>query len=67
MGKHGAGVPDRFDMAAKVSGPVRSTSPDGRQARLIARLDNLGKGASGAAVQNLTLMAGLAETTGLRL
>jgi N-acetyl-gamma-glutamyl-phosphate reductase len=42
-------------------------SPDGRQARLVAVLDNLGKGASGAAVQNLNLMAGLDETTGLRL
>lgn len=40
---------------------------DGRQARLVARLDNLGKGASGAAVQNLNLMAGLPETAGLRL
>ena len=29
------------------------------QAVLVARLDNLGKGASGAAVQNLTLMLGL--------
>lgn len=29
------------------------------QAILVARLDNLGKGASGAAVQNLTLMLGL--------
>ena len=40
---------------------------DGSQARLIAVLDNLGKGASGAAVQNLNLMAGLEETTGLQL
>lgn len=40
---------------------------DGSQARLIAVLDNLGKGASGAAVQNLNLMAGLDETAGLRL
>ena len=40
---------------------------DGSQARLVARLDNLGKGASGAAVQSLNLMAGLAETAGLRL
>jgi N-acetyl-gamma-glutamyl-phosphate reductase len=31
-----------------------------RQAVLVARLDNLGKGASGAAVQNLKLMLGLA-------
>jgi N-acetyl-gamma-glutamyl-phosphate reductase len=30
-----------------------------RQALLVARLDNLGKGASGAAVQNLRLMLGL--------
>ncbi|KHK92472.1 N-acetyl-gamma-glutamyl-phosphate reductase [Novosphingobium malaysiense] len=42
-------------------------SKDGSQARLVAMLDNLGKGASGAAVQNLNLMAGLDETSGLRL
>jgi N-acetyl-gamma-glutamyl-phosphate reductase len=35
------------------------------QALLIARLDNLGKGASGAAVQNMNLMFGLPEATGL--
>ena len=43
------------------------SAEDGRQARLVAVLDNLGKGASGAAVQNLNLMAGLPETAGLRL
>ena len=32
---------------------------EGRQAVLVARLDNLGKGASGAAVQNMELMLGL--------
>lgn len=37
------------------------------QVRLVAALDNLGKGAAGAAVQNLNLMAGLPETEGLRL
>ena len=42
-------------------------SPDGTQVRLLAMLDNLGKGASGAAVQNLNIMAGLDETSGLRL
>jgi N-acetyl-gamma-glutamyl-phosphate reductase len=42
-------------------------APDGSQARLVAVLDNLGKGASGAAVQSLNLMAGLDETAGLRL
>ncbi len=37
----------------------------GEQARLVAMLDNLGKGASGAAVQNLNIMLGLDEATGL--
>jgi N-acetyl-gamma-glutamyl-phosphate reductase len=36
-----------------------------QQARLVAVLDNLGKGASGAAVQSLNIMLGLPETTGL--
>ncbi len=35
------------------------------QVRLVARLDNLGKGASGAAVQNLNIALGLNEWTGL--
>ncbi len=35
------------------------------EARLVALLDNLGKGAAGAAVQNLNLVLGLAEHTGL--
>ena len=51
---------DRLDLAVYAS-------PDGIQARLIAMLDNLGKGASGAAVQSLNLMAGLPETAGLAL
>lgn len=38
---------------------------DRGQARLVALLDNLGKGASGAAVQNLNLMLGLPEGAGL--
>jgi len=33
--------------------------PELGQAVLLARLDNLGKGASGAAVQNIKLMLGL--------
>lgn len=40
-------------------------SADAGQARLVALLDNLGKGASGAAVQNLNLMLGLEEAAGL--
>ena len=39
----------------------------GWNVRLVARLDNLGKGASGAAVQNLNLLCGLPETAGLKL
>ncbi|HLH51934.1 MAG TPA: N-acetyl-gamma-glutamyl-phosphate reductase, partial [Roseiarcus sp.] len=35
--------------------------PTQRQAVLVAKLDNLGKGASGAAVQNLKLMLGMNE------
>ncbi len=41
------------------------SNPATEQARLVAVLDNLGKGAGGAAVQNLNLMLGLPETAGL--
>ena len=58
--RRAAGPNDRLDLY--VFG-----AKDGAQARLVAVLDNLGKGASGAAVQNLNLMAGLPETAGLRL
>ncbi len=40
---------------------------NGSQVRLVAVLDNLGKGAGGAAVQNLNIAMGLEETRGLRL
>ncbi len=40
---------------------------DTGQARLIATLDNLGKGAAGAAVQNLNIMAGFDPVAGLTL
>jgi N-acetyl-gamma-glutamyl-phosphate reductase len=43
---------------------VFSNDDEGRMV-LCARLDNLGKGASGAAVQNLNLSLGLDEATGL--
>ena len=35
------------------------------QILLCSRLDNLGKGASGAAVQNMNIMLGIDETEGL--
>lgn len=38
-----------------------------RQSILVARLDNLGKGASGAALQNLNIMLGLNEETCVNL
>lgn len=42
------------------------SNPAYQQAVLVARLDNLGKGASGAAVQNIALMLGLHTGTGKR-
>lgn len=39
--------------------------PEGDRVVLLATLDNLGKGASGAAVQNLNLMLGMDEAAGL--
>jgi len=42
-----------------------SVSASGRQAIITAALDNLAKGASGQAIQNMNLMFGLDETTGL--
>lgn len=38
---------------------------NGKQILVTARLDNLGKGASGAAVQNMNVMLGLDESSGL--
>ncbi len=48
----------RDDMEVTVLG-------NGERILLAARFDNLGKGASGAAVQNLNLLLGVEETTGL--
>ena len=39
--------------------------PATRTLIVTSSIDNLGKGASGQAVQNMNLMFGLAETTGL--
>ena len=39
----------------------------GDQTMVTALFDNLGKGASGAAVQNMNLMLGFDETAGLTL
>ena len=42
------------------------TFGNNEQTLLIARFDNLGKGASGAAIQNMNIMLGVDETTGLK-
>ena len=45
---------------------VTVTGSDERMV-LTARFDNLGKGASGAAIQNMNILMGVDETTGLIL
>ena len=44
-------------------------SVSGNEERMVltARFDNLGKGASGAAIQNMNICLGLDETTGLNV
>jgi N-acetyl-gamma-glutamyl-phosphate reductase len=57
--EHAAGT-DRLDLFV-------FAHADGGHVRLVAALDNLGKGAGGACVQSLNIVAGLKETAGLRL
>ena len=40
---------------------------NGDRILLVSRFDNLGKGASGAAIQNMNIILGVDETTGLEL
>ena len=55
------------DLASYVMGaaPAQRSDAGRAEARLVALLDNLGKGASGAAVQNLNIALGLEEGAGL--
>ena len=67
-----ADVPAEFVLRTEVQPSDRLdlwvlAGPDGETARLVARLDNLGKGAAGAAVQSLNLMADCDPLEGLRL
>ncbi len=57
--EHAAGT-DRLDVFVLMNAAKS-------QVRLVAALDNLGKGAGGAAVQNLNIMLGLDEMAGLRV
>ncbi|MBQ9413075.1 MAG: N-acetyl-gamma-glutamyl-phosphate reductase [Oscillospiraceae bacterium] len=50
----------RDDMLVSVCG-------NGDRMLLISRFDNLGKGASGAAIQNMNILLGLEESTGLNI
>lgn len=56
--------PERLNGTNRMDLSVHA-SADGSRAVLLATLDNLGKGASGAAVQNLNIMLGLDEGLGL--
>ena len=61
---------DGFLSAAAFSGrDDMEVSVHGNQDRILltARFDNLGKGASGAAIQNMNLVLGLPENTGLNV
>ena len=53
-----AGLSGRDDMEVSVYG-------NSDRAILVSRFDNLGKGASGAAIQNMNLVLGSAEDEGL--
>ena len=67
----------RYDEAADPDGLLSALSYSGRddmgvsvfgnddRILLVARFDNLGKGASGAAIQNMNILLGLPEHTGL--
>lgn len=66
------GVQDRFEggyMDAEACNYTNNleimTFGDDELVLLVARLDNLGKGASGAAVQNMNIMLGIEETYGV--
>ena len=62
-----AGIPAEIEASALngTNGLRLFVVPGDGHALLVAQLDNLGKGAAGAAVQNLNLMLGLAEASGL--
>lgn len=56
--------PQRLNGTNRLELSVHGNPATGRAA-IVAVLDNLGKGASGAAVQNLNIMLGIDEATGL--
>lgn len=70
LGAMEADAPDGFLDAQQLSGKDNMqlfVTGNTERVMLLARYDNLGKGASGAAIQCMNLMLGLKETTGLIL
>ena len=66
---HGGGTGPRLytsQLAGKDSLEITVSGTE-EQTLLTAQFDNLGKGASGAAVQNMNLMLGFEETAGLNV
>ena len=74
-----AGPVIRFNEAADEKGFLSAAAFSGRddmeitvcgneeRILLVSRFDNLGKGASGAAIQNMNIVLGLPETEGLEI
>jgi N-acetyl-gamma-glutamyl-phosphate reductase len=65
-----AGDTDEYSLDPQVNNDTNKISlrvlpHPSRHVLLVARLDNLGKGAAGVAIQNLNLMIGVPEATGL--
>lgn len=59
-----------FLSASKLSGKdnmLISVFGNNKRITLVSRFDNLGKGASGAAIQNMNIVLGVEETTGLNI
>ena len=54
-------------MVVNTNNCVIQVKKQGKCVHIISVLDNLLKGASGQAVQNMNLMAGLDETAGIQL
>ena len=54
----------RMDAPSALHRPVQNQS-DGTNYVIVSSIDNLIKGASGQAVQNMNIVLGLPETTGL--
>ena len=65
MAEQGADILDIGAESTRPYGGAQPVTAAEEKARLTAVLDNLGKGASGAAVQNLNLMLGVAAAESL--